>query len=50
MKKVFINGKSLTVQDVVNVCRNNYKVEITEEAIINIKKSNKLQAKLNPSD
>ena len=38
MNRVFINGNNLTIEDVVNVCRNNYEVIITEEAIINVKK------------
>lgn len=37
MNRVFIDGDSLTIEDVVNVCRNNYEVVITEEAIINVK-------------
>ena len=46
MNRVFIDGKSLTIDDVVNVCRNNYEVVITEDAIINVKKSRKLVDKL----
>ncbi len=46
MNRVFIDGKSLTIDDVVNVCRNNYEVVITEEAIINVKKSRELVDKL----
>lgn len=46
MNKVFINGNNLTIEDVVNVCRNNYEVIITEEAIINVKKSRELVDKL----
>lgn len=46
MNRVFINGNNLTIEDVVNVCRNNYEVIITEEAIINVKKSRKLVDKL----
>lgn len=32
MNKVYIDGKSLTIEDVVNVARNGYKVELTEES------------------
>lgn len=46
MNRVFINGNNLTIEDVVNVCRNNYEVIITEEAIINVKKSRELVDKL----
>ena len=46
MKKVLIDGKSLTIEDVVNVCRHNYKVEITDDAIMNIKKARALVDKL----
>lgn len=42
MNKVFIDGNSLKLKDVINVCRNNYKVELTEEAITNVKKSREL--------
>ena len=46
MNRVFINGNNLTIEDVVNVCRNNYEVIITEVAIINVKKSRELVDKL----
>lgn len=46
MNRVFIDGNSLTIEDVINVCRNNYEVVITEEAIINVKKSRELVDKL----
>lgn len=42
MKKVFINGKSLTLDDFINVTRNKYIIELTEEAEININKSRAL--------
>jgi histidine ammonia-lyase len=32
MNKVILTGDNLTIQDVVNVCRNNYKVEISQES------------------
>ena len=46
MKKVLIDGKSLTIEDVVNVCRYNYEVEITSDALINVKKARDLVDKL----
>lgn len=46
MKKVIIDGKSLTIEDVVNVCRNNYEVEISSDALINVKKARDLVDKL----
>lgn len=33
MKKVVIDGNNLTIKDVVNVARKNYKVELSEDAI-----------------
>ena len=32
MNNVILTGDSLTIQDVVNVSRNNYKVEISQES------------------
>ena len=46
MKKVIIDGKSLTIEDVVNVCRYNYEVEISSDALINVKKARDLVDKL----
>lgn len=37
MNTVYIDGNSLTIQDVVNVTRNNYKVKLKEEALVKIK-------------
>ncbi len=42
MKKVIINGNDLTLQDVINVSRNNYEVEISEEAEKRINKSREI--------
>ncbi|QEK13089.1 histidine ammonia-lyase [Crassaminicella thermophila] len=39
MKKVFIDGDSLTLQDVVNVARKGFSVELTDEALKKVKKS-----------
>ena len=33
MNKVIINGNDLRLEDIVNVARNNYQVELSEEAI-----------------
>ncbi len=46
MKKVFIDGQSLTIEDVVNVSRNNYEVVITDEAIAKVKKARNLVDRL----
>lgn len=37
MKRVLIDGSSLTIEDVVNVCRNNYEVVLSEESISKVK-------------
>ncbi len=50
MNKVFIDGKSLTIEDVVNVCRNNYEVVLTEEAIEKVKKSRSIVDELVDND
>lgn len=42
MKKVFINGNDLTLEDFINVTRQNYIIELTEEAEVNINKSRAL--------
>ncbi|WDV47289.1 histidine ammonia-lyase [Clostridiaceae bacterium M8S5] len=42
MNTVFIDGNSLSIKDVVNVARNFYKVELTEESKIRIKRARKL--------
>jgi len=42
MSKIKINGQDLTTQDVVNVARKGYKVELTEEAIAKVIKARKL--------
>ncbi len=39
MNIVFIDGNKLTLQDVVNVARKNYKVRLSEEAVERVKKS-----------
>ncbi len=39
MNTVIIDGKSLTLEDVVNVARNNYEVKISEDVIADVKKS-----------
>lgn len=39
MKNIFIDGNSLTLQDVVQVARNNALVQLTDEAIHMVKKS-----------
>ena len=46
MKKVIINNEELSIQDVINVARNNYVVELGEEAKIKILESRKLVDKL----
>ena len=39
MNVVIINGETTSIEDVVNVARNNYQVQISEEAIEKIKRS-----------
>ncbi|MGF7056544.1 histidine ammonia-lyase [Brassicibacter mesophilus] len=42
MGKVILDGNNLTIEDVVNVARYNYQVELSEQAIENVNKSRKL--------
>ncbi|MTI48587.1 MAG: histidine ammonia-lyase [Firmicutes bacterium] len=42
MNKVILDGNSLTIQDVINVARNNYTVELTDAAVEKVNKSRKL--------
>lgn len=42
MKKVIIDGNSLTIEDIINVARNNWTVDISEEAKIKINESRKI--------
>lgn len=42
MKKVFIDGNSLTLEEFIKVARSGEKVELTEDAIINVEKSRSL--------
>lgn len=42
MKTVFLDGDSLTIEDVVNVSRNNYQVGLSDDAIDNVIKSREL--------
>ncbi|NLY46300.1 MAG: histidine ammonia-lyase [Tissierella sp.] len=42
MKRVYINGSDLTLEDFINVTRRNYMIELTKEAEMNIKKSRAL--------
>lgn len=46
MEKVFIDGNSLTIEDVVNVSRHNFKVVLTEEAIEKVNTARALVDKL----
>ncbi len=50
MNKVIINGNDLKLEDVINVARNNYKVEISEEAIKRVKKSRSIVDKIVEED
>ena len=36
---VFINGRDLTIEEVIRVCRNNEEVQLTEEAVAAVKKA-----------
>ncbi len=42
MSKIIIDGRDLTIEDVVNVSRNYYKVEISEEVLKKVKLSRRL--------
>ena len=42
MSKVYLDGNSLNLQDFINVVRNGYKVELTEEAVKKVKKSREM--------
>lgn len=42
MNKVLIDGNSLTLEDFVNVIRNNYTVELTEQAVKKVEKSRQI--------
>ncbi len=50
MKKVIINGNDLTLQDVINVARNYYEVEISSEAEARINKSREIVDKIVAED
>lgn len=41
LNRVIIDGMSTTIQDIVNVARNGYQVEISEDAILKVKRSRK---------
>ncbi len=42
MSTVYIDGERLTIEDIVNVARKGYKVELTEEAVEKVEKSRAL--------
>ena len=42
MKKIIIDGNSLTLDDLVNVARYNFPVEINKEALENVKVSRQI--------
>ncbi len=42
MSRIIIDGNSLTLDDVINVARNNYNVELSDEAIEKVNKARKL--------
>ncbi|MGL5346039.1 MAG: histidine ammonia-lyase [Peptostreptococcaceae bacterium] len=46
MERVFIDGNNLTIEDVVNVCRNNFEVVLTNEAIEKVNTARALVDKL----
>lgn len=46
MNKVIINGNDLRLEDILNVARNNYQVEISEEAIKRVGKSREIVDKI----
>ena len=50
MNKVTINGNDLRIEDIVNVARNNFQVEISEEAIKRVEKSRGIVDKIVEED
>jgi len=50
MNKVIINGNDLRIEDIVNVARNNYQVQISEEAIKRVEKSRGIVDKIVEED
>ncbi|BBE31984.1 histidine ammonia-lyase 1 [Tepiditoga spiralis] len=46
MKKLFIDGKSLNIEDFINVARNHYEVHLTEEAKEKMQKSRDVVEKI----
>ncbi|WP_346848627.1 histidine ammonia-lyase [uncultured Clostridium sp.] len=50
MNKVIINGNDLRLEDIVNVARNNYQVELSEEAIKRVEKSRGIVDKIVEED
>lgn len=50
MKKIIINGNDLRLEDIINVARNNYQVEISEEAIKRVEKSRRIVDKIVEED
>lgn len=50
MNKVIINGNDLRLEDIVNVARNNYQVELSEEAIKRVDKSRGIVDKIVEED
>ncbi len=50
MNKVIINGNDLRLEDIVNVARNNYQVELSEEAIKRVEKSRAIVDKIVEED
>ncbi|RDY29594.1 histidine ammonia-lyase [Romboutsia weinsteinii] len=42
MKRILIDGSSLTIEDVINITRHNYKVELTKGAIEKVQKARDL--------
>ncbi len=50
MNKVIINGNDLRLEDIVNVARNNYQVELSEEAIKRVEKSREIVDKIVEED
>ncbi len=50
MNKIIINGNDLRLEDIVNVARNNYQVELSEEAIKRVEKSRGIVDKIVEED
>lgn len=45
MNNIVVSGSNLTIEDVINVARNNYKVELSQDAVRRINRARDLAYK-----